>query len=459
MTIWIPDLSDRAGPLAVALADAIESDIADGKLRPGERLPPQRDLAYRLGVSVGTVTRSYGEARRRGLVAGRVGSGTFVREALSPAAGFGIHDPTGMIDLSVNLLQCEQWPEASRRALAELEKSSGAASLFEYQPAQGCARHRQTAADWIALPGFAPGAERIVICNGAQNALAVVLSALTRPGDVLLTEAATFPPVKVLAEMYGLRLEGVAMDSDGLDPAALDVAARAGPGRVLYTIPSLQNPTGTVMPEARRREIAEIARRHDLLIVEDDVTARLLEPTPTPIAAYAPERCWYVTSVSKSLAPGLRIGYLAAPNDDITPLLARMRALSWMASALSAEIVELWIRDGTAESLVRCNLHENKARTQMALDLLGPLPISDKVCPHVWVPLPDPWRTAELTSRLIAKGVRVAPAEAFVVSRSSAPPAIRISLSAARDRESLRRALTVIAETLAGDPVGESTIL
>ena len=461
MTIWTPDLSRRSGSFALGLADAIAEDIAEGRLRPGERLPPQRDLAAQLGVSVGTITRSYGEARRRGLVAGRVGSGTYVRDLKSPEAGFGVRDRTmsQAIDLAVNLVHCTLWPAAFDAALAKLSAMSDVAMLLEYAPTQGLERHRRTASTWIERPGFAPEPDQIAMCHGALHGLAAVLSALTRPGDVVLTEAATFPPVKVLAEMYGLRLEGVTMDAEGLDPAALDAVARATAARVLYTIPTLQNPTGAMMSDERRREIAAVARRHDLKIVEDDVIARLVDPPVTPIASHAPERTWYVTSVSKSLAPGLRIGYVAAPDSDLEPVLGRIRALGWMASALSAEIVEIWMRDGTAADLVRYQRRENKIRTDMARALLGGIEGADPVCPHIWLPLPSPWRTGDFVARLAGRGVGVAPSEAFAVSRMTAQPAVRISLSAALNRVSLQRALTFIAETLGADPLGEAAIL
>jgi DNA-binding transcriptional MocR family regulator len=446
--------------MALALADAIAEDIAGGRLQPGERLPPQRDLAYQLGISVGTVTRSYGEARRRGLVAGRVGSGTYVRDGAPAEAGFGIRDRAApqSIDLAVNLVHCTLWPAAFHAALADLSGTSRTAPLLEYVPAQGTLRHRQTGAAWIERPGFAPNPDRIALCHGAQNGIAAVLSALTRPGDTVLCEEATYPPVKVLAEMYGLKLEGVPLDAEGIVPAALDAIARTTGAGVLYLTPTLQNPTGAMMSDARRREIAAIARRHDLNLVEDDVVARLVDPPAAPIAAYAPDRTWYVTSVSKSLAPGLRIGYVAAPEGQIEPVLARIRALGWMASSLSAEIVEIWMQNGTADDLVRWHRRENRARIDMARAQLGDFADAGLACPHIWIPLPPPWRTGDFVSRLSAKGVAVAPSEAFAVSRMSAPPAVRISLSAATDRVLLRSALTTIAETLADDPVGETTI-
>ena len=454
-------MSRRSGSFALTLADAIAEDIAEGRLRPGERLPTQRGLAEQLGVSVGTVTRSYGEVRRRGLVSGRVGSGTYVRDIKSPEAGFGVRDRAmpQAIDLALNLVHSTLWPAAFDAALAKLSAMPDAARLLEYAPTQGLERHRRTASTWLERPGFAPAPDRVALCHGALHGVAAILSTLSRPGDVVLTEAVTFPPVKVLAEMYGLRLEGVAMDAEGLDPAALDAVARATAARVLYTIPTLQNPTGAMMSDGRRREIAAVARRHDLKIIEDDVVARLVDPPVTPIAAHAPERTWYVTSVSKSLAPGLRIGYVAAPDTDLEPLLGRIRALGWMASALSAEVVEIWMQDGTANDLVRYQRRENKVRTDMARAMIGGLEGADPVCPHIWLLLPPPWRTGEFVTRLAGKGVGVAPSEAFAVSRMTAQPAIRISLSAALSRVSLQKALTIIAETLGDDPLSEAAIL
>lgn len=470
MTIWTPDIAG-GGAKAALIAEAIAADIASGRLPAGERLPPQRDLAYRLGISVGTVTRAYAEAERRGLVAATVGRGTYVRDKAQVESPFGIAmerapdevAADGVIDLSANLSRCSLRQSVFDEALAALQGVPGSSELIEYQPAAGMRRHREAGASWIGRAGIDADPDRILICQGAQQVLAVVFSALTRPGDTVLTEALTFPPVKLQAEMLHFRLHGVAMDEYGLSPEALDAAARTTGAKVLYTIPTHQNPTGGIMPEERRREIARIAEAHDLRIVEDDVYGAMAAPCPPPITRFAPDRSWYVTSVSKCLAPGLRVGYLLCPNGETEPFAAKIRAMGWVNPPLCAEIAALWIRDGTADRLIEWHRRDRKESVALARTIFSSVSNDINDAPHLWLELPDPWRGSELAAESLRRGVRIAEGAAFSVGRDATVlpgrHAVRISLNAARNRDELETGLRIIASCLKSPPSAGSAIL
>lgn len=454
MTMWIPEIGGP-GAKATLIADAIAADIASGRLPAGERLPPQRDLAYRLGISVGTVTRAYAEAERRGLVSATVGRGTFVRDRAREGDRFGIDTERmadGVIDLSANLSRCTLRQAVFDDALAALRDRPGSSELLEYQPAAGMARHREAGAAWIERAGIDADPGRVLICQGAQQVLAVTFSALTRPGDTVLTEALTFPPVKLQAEMFHFRLHGVALDEHGLSPEALDAAARTTGAKVLYTIPTHQNPTGGIMPEARRREIARVADAHDLKIVEDDVYGSMAAPCPPPIARFAPRRTWYVTSVSKCLAPGLRVGYLLCPDDGVASFESRIRAMGWVNAPLSAEIATTWMRDGTADRLIDWHRRERKERVALARTILGGVSNAIEDAPHLWLKLPSPWRGGELAAEALRRGVRIAEGAAFAVGNDAARDAVRISLNAARDQAELEAGLRIVASCLQTSP-------
>ncbi|MPY71522.1 MAG: aminotransferase class I/II-fold pyridoxal phosphate-dependent enzyme [Alphaproteobacteria bacterium] len=466
MTIWLPELGDGRGGKARALADAIGAAIAEGRLRPGDRLPPQRELAWQLHVSLGTVTRGYDAARRRGLVEGHVGSGTYVCEPERPGVGFVLPadgpaagGAADAIDLSVDVYASPLWTEPFRHTLTALG-ADDASALLEYQSAAGMMRHREAAASWLRRPGFAPDAEDIVLTAGGQHALAIALSALGRPGDTLLVENLCYPPVKTLAEMYGLTLHGVALDGEGAIPDALEAACRSRAPRLLYLTPTLQNPTNAVMGAARRAEIVEIARRHDLLIVEDDVTGALSEDAPKPLTALAPERCCFVSSFSKTVAPGLRTGFLVAPAAERERVLSRARALGWMAPPVSCEIASRWIGDGTADRLREAVRRENRRRHEIAASVLDGLEESGSaaVSPHAWYRLPERWRSSGFVEAAQAHGVRIACTRSFAVN-GRAGTAVRISLSAAESRETLRRALAILARIGRGMPAADLAIL
>ncbi len=458
MTIWSPHLPARGGPCYLAIADALAADIARGRLAPGLRLPTHRDLAYRLGITVGTVSRAYGEAARRGLTSGEVGRGTYVRGDDAGADGVPElavteEDDGQLIDFSLNLPAAGEGARILGQALAELSKSDGLGALMEYQPDAGMRRHRAAGAAWLAESGVEASPERIVLTNGAQNGLAVTFAALAMPGDTVLTESVTYPGMKEFAAHMNLTLRGLEMDDDGIRPDSLIEACVTGRPRALYCMPNLQNPTTRVMPESRRREIAGIARRHDLLIVEDDVYGFLLRDRPPPLAAIAPEITVFVTSMSKSLATGLRVGYLHAPEDMAHRIAAAVRSDCRMATPLPAELVSRWIADGTARRMARWQHGEAVARQGIARRVLDGIAYeTHRDSYHLWLPLPEPWRAEDFTVQVRTRGVAVIPAEAFAAGRDLPPHAVRICLGAVRGRKRMEAGLRIIAETLGQRP-------
>jgi DNA-binding transcriptional MocR family regulator len=452
VTIWLPRLEGRGGPRYRAIADSLGDDIAAGRLAAGARLPTHRWLADQLGVTVGTVTRAYLEAARRGLLSGEVGRGTFVRQAV-------VDDTSGepvTLDLAHNhppMPALGPLSDVLQRTLATLAARPDLSSLLGYPADGGRPSHRDAGASWIERSGLRADPESVLVCGGSQHALTTVLATLFQPGDLLLAEAITYPGLKALANLLHIRLEGLPLDRDGLRPDALEDACGRGGARAVYVVPTIQNPTGNVMSEARRLEIAAIARAHGIAIIEDDIHALLPRERPRPIAAFAPERTYYLTSTSKTLAPGLRVGYILAPPGDAARLAAGVRATTWGAAPLMAEVVSAWIRDGTADALLEARRVEASARQALAAEALaGAEYEAHPVGYHLWLHLPEPWRSESFAAQAARRGVTVTPAEAFVVGRGAAPHAVRLCLGAPRSREALTRGLRLVAETLAGAP-------
>lgn len=448
MTIWRPRLSGRTGPRYLAIVEALAEDVARGELREGARLPTHRDLADSLRVTVGTVSRAYAEAARRGLVSGEVGRGTFVRGGTDEAG----EDPSGVCDLSQN-----HPPEpaarpqrtALRAALASLTAGPDLGLLLDYPAAGGSDEDREAGAAWIARTGLRVRPAEVLVCTGSQHGLTVVLATLLEPGDVLLTEALTYAGLQPVAGLLRLRLRGLPIDASGLRPDALEDACRDGGARALYLIPTLHNPTTATMPESRRREVAAIARAHGLAIVEDDVHGLLPAERPAPVATLAPERAYYLTSTSKTLAPGLRIAYVAAPPDDVPRLAASLRATTWAVAPLTAAIASHWIRGGTADALVEARRQEARARQAIARERLAGADFdAQPEAYYLWLRLPEPWRAESFAAEARARGVRVTPAEAFGVGRAALPHAVRVCIGAARSRETLARGLETVAGLL-----------
>jgi DNA-binding transcriptional MocR family regulator len=374
VTSWAPEIDGRDGPRYVALAEALADDVASGRLSAGQRLPTHRDLADRLGVTVGTISRAYAEAARRGLVSGEVGRGTFVRGRVAPAEAFILRNQRepGVIDLGQN--HPPPRVDASLRAafepaLVALARRDDAGGLFEYPRDGGGEADRAAGAAWLGRVGLLARAENVLVSSGSQHGITTVLGTLLTPGDLLLTEELTYAGLKSVASLLHLRLRGLPMDGEGVLPDALDQACRAGSPRAVYLVPTVHNPTVATMSERRRLEIVEVARRHGVAIVEDDIHALLPEDRPRPIASFAPELTYYLMSTSKTIAAGLRVSYILAPDGMFARLAATLRAIAWGASPFMAALATSWIEDGTADALVADRRRRAPARQERAAEL------------------------------------------------------------------------------------------
>jgi DNA-binding transcriptional MocR family regulator len=453
--MWSPTLDPGAEPKYQALVDAIDRDIDAGRLPPGTRLPTQRQLATRLGVAIGTVSRAYAMAEERGLLSGEVGRGTFVRRrepGLQEGANDEGDDPA-LLDLSKGRLVRDPRDPTLRRSLEALSRRPDLDRLVDfYQPAAGMARHRAAGSRWVARSGRETDPDRVVITSGAQHGAAVVLGTIARPGDVILTEEVTYAGIRALASLLHLQLRGLPLDEKGIIPDAFDAACRSGAARALFCMTNLQNPTGRTMPLDRRQEIAAIAVAHDVALIEDDVNGFLpAEPIP-PLAHLAPAHTYYVTGTSKSLAPGLRLGYVVAPAHRVERVAATIRASTWLTSPILAELVTAWIESGEADEMVAWKRSETAARHALALDILAPWLPPGPVSFHRWLPLPEPWRNETFVAQARARGVMVTPSEEFMVGRDSAPHAVRVCLGATLSRDRLEEGLRRLAGLLAQGP-------
>lgn len=457
MTMWKPELRETAVSRYVAIADAIARDVESGALLPGVRLPTHRDLAKHLGVTVGTVTRGYGEAERRGLTVGEVGRGTFVRgEDLEDHGWGGARQASpGVIDMSLATPWSLPKQEEGRllaQTVRDIAHDGGLDELLVYHADSAPLRHRAAAASWLSQAGVQVAPERVIVTAGAQHAMTVVFSTLLRPGDLVLTGDLTYPGMKALAQMLGLRLRGVALDDEGIRPDALDAACQDGGAHAMYLVPTDQNPTGATMSAERRQAVAKVARSHELLVVEDNVHGSLEPDAPASIMALLPERTVQLSTVSKSVAFGLRTGFIVAPDSLVERLRAGVRSTMWMPPPLMTEITTRWITDGTAERIAARKRTEMEFRQEMVRAALG-----SRCCVqggphaiHVWLTLPEPWRSDEFVAQAKQRGVLIAGAEAFAVGRQKVPHAVRVCLGSALRREDVARGLETLANILDG---------
>ncbi|HSR54005.1 MAG TPA: PLP-dependent aminotransferase family protein [Acidobacteriota bacterium] len=466
MTIWKPDLGSRSGPRYLAIADALQADIEEGRLKAGARLPTHRQLADALEVTVGTVTRAYAEAEKRGLTKGEVGRGTFVRpspESL-PVGSFGTlrdeDDAKGTADgpfelsLSVpHLPSCPEEGRALHEAFSALASDGQLSRLLESQPYAGAASHRRAGSRWFEEIGVPCEPSQVLICCGAQHAISVVLSSLCRPGDRILCEQLVYPGLRAAASLLGLRLRGVAVDREGLVPEALEEACGEDDFRVLYCTPTMQNPTGGILSEGRRRRIAEIVQSRSLMLIEDEVFHFLPDSPPRPISSRVPENSCLLLSTSKLVAPGLRVGFLRAPQQEVGAMASAIWATAWMAPPPMAELISRWIVKDELSLFAGWKRRQAQDRNRLAQQVLGDwLPQGTSPGMHLWLPLPEPWRAEQFAGQALARGVRVSSSEVFVAGRAAAPHAVRLSLCAESSRERMEEALQILRRLLQEGP-------
>jgi DNA-binding transcriptional MocR family regulator len=451
---WTPRLPADTQLLYVAIADALADDTESGRLSAGTRLPTHRALAATLGVDVTTVSRAYAEARRRGLVVGHVGRGTYVRGARSTATATA---PAPLVDLTVNLPPepSDTCDAAMRRSLADLARSPRMAALLAYAAVGGNTEHREAGVTWCATRGVPASVDRVLVFAGAQQALTSILSAHCEPGDVVLTEALTYPGFLAAARLLRLRVVGVATDRDGLVPDALAHTCRTNRPKLLLATPTLQNPTASVMPVSRRRRIATILRERGVGLVEDDTYAPLVPDAPRPLATLIPELAYFVSSLSKAVTPALRTAFVVAPSSSLAARLTpHLQATGWLAAPLMTEIASRWITDGVIATVVAERRAEAGARQAIVRDQLGlPRTAGSPHALHHWLELPRQWeRASDFVDALRRRGVLVTSGDAFAVDAAQPSRAVRVSLGAAANRLALSRALETVAAVLGEQP-------
>lgn len=435
-SILLEALASGSGAKYKRLAQAMEHRIQHGDIVAGSKLPTHRKLADSLGVTSGTVSRAYAELERLGLVVARVGDGTFAcQRGIERKRDEGFRtfadEPFEAFDMSRNMHIPGNEADVLARTLQELARDPQVLrELSLYTPDPGLPRHRQAGAKWLTHGDFVPQLDQVACVNGAQHGLLCTLMGLVRPGDTVATEQLTYPGLITIARFLGIKLVGVAMDEEGLLPESLDELCRTNRVSALYCTPTLQNPTNGILSSARREAITSVCRQQNLLIFEDEAHGVLVEDRPPPMSAFAPERSILISSLSKAVSAGLRVGYLHAPAALFSRLSAALRSSCWMATPLVQELASIWIENGTAREMKQRQVAEIGRRKDLVSSLLeGVRYKTHAQSPHFWIEVNEPWRASEIEADLRSKNYLISTAEPFTISRNDVPQFIRASVS------------------------------
>lgn len=432
-----------------AVFDRYAQAIRSGQLPAGSRLPTHRTLAAGERISLATATRVYRELEEMGLVSGETGRGTFVRD-LSLPPGHGVDQQVvaaDVVDLNFNYPSLPEQGDALREALRQLAMAGDIDSHLRYQPHAGRLAERDIIARHLTCQHFAPDAENVLIVNGAQHGLAMTVMGLLRPGDVVAVDALTYSGFKALAALYHLELAAIPCRPEGPDLQALHTLCQQRRVRAVYTMPTLHNPLGWVLNTGQRQALADLARQHDLLIIEDAAYARLVSHPPPPVVSYAPERTVYVTGFSKNIATGLRVGVVISPPRYRPEIERAIRATTWNTPTLISSLICAWIEDGTVARFETQKRQDARQRQQVAREVLCGLPVvSHPDSYFVWLPLGEESRADRLSNALMERRISVSTAEPFCVS-ATIPQALRIALGSV-PFDSLRPALLSVRDAV-----------
>ncbi len=454
MTIWKPEASALRRPAYLALANQVANAISQGSLSDGARMLTQRAMAKELGISVQTVSRAYEELIRRGLLSGETGRGTFVKALKREPEPPYIPERLGeVIDMSILKPICDPLHmKAMKTALAHLAETIPSSAVFSFRPNVVFPRHRAVALEWLKACGLTTSALNVSLTNGATAGMTVALMSTAARGSCVATEQVGHHTLVPLASYLGLSLKDVAIDDQGMVPDALDRLCREMSVRSVFVQPTAINPTATTMGAERRARLVAVARSYDLAIIENDVLGPLVADRPPPLAQLAPERTLYITSFSKIVMPGLRIGYLVVPDRYVAAATNRHLVTNWMATPLVAEIATRWVEDGTAMRLVRWQRDALHRRHAVAAEVLDQVTFrSQPESLHIWLPLNPGRSESTFVSQARLQGVAIAPGASFWTGADPSPPAVRISLGSITEGE-LRTGLRIVGTLLRAPP-------
>ena len=452
--IWLPKIDKTKRGVYHAIVDAMRHDIEAGVLKAGDQLPPQRELAWQLQVNLTTISRAYREAMRQHLIGGEVGRGTYILANSAEASLFELRDKglakgrtqTDFIDLSTNIPARNASDNRFNQTLRTITAANLTTLYEEYHAPMLLDQLKIAATKWLNWRKMPSKPENIVLAGGAQTALQAILIALCNAGDSILVEQYTFPGMKDFARQFGLKLIPINMDKQGILPNELTKIAKKNNAKYIILVPNHQNPTGAVMSAERQQQVAKTIVAQNLTLIEDDVYGGL--SNMPPLSALLPDQAIYLTSLSKTVSFGLRVGFIHTKTEHLAALTHATNLTQWSLSPIMMQMAIDWIEDGTAFDKAAWQLSEISERRKIADNILPKNNIStrDKNSPHLWLNIPQ---SIDIQSECEKIGLNIAPVSIFLPQqRQKHQNHIRISLVAPATRQNLAIGLKRLAEIL-----------
>ncbi|MBS4960116.1 MAG: PLP-dependent aminotransferase family protein [Clostridiales bacterium] len=450
---WKPERSRLKGPYYLALASALEEDIMSGLLPAGTRLPPQRELADFLDLNFTTITRAYKICTQKGLIYAVTGNGTFVSPKGAQAATIPVDSlRKGCIDLGL----VSSFEECNCMVTEAVKKTAGRKyleQLLTYEDSGGVWHHKAAGAKWLEKIGISVPPQEVAIASGGQNALAVTIFGLFSPGHKIAVDEYTYSNFRELAKMFMIKLVPVSSDSKGMIPEELDRICHMNEIQGVFLMPSCANPTTIQIPYSRKKELAQIIKKRNMILIEDDfhafLTADVSEIYGTPMFSMIPEQTIYISSMSKALCTGLRVAYIAAKGSLLERVQQAMFNLNVKTSALDSEVITELINSGRAEGIVKKKRELASEANAIFRGFFPEIqPIGNPFSFFRWLPIKKSQDGHLFEEEMMKKGIRVFHSDRFLSGIPEKKQFIRVSLASSGAMSYLKEGLQILKNQL-----------
>lgn len=445
---WKPQKSDLEKPYYLSIASCLEKDILEGILPENTKLPPQRELADFLDLNLSTITRAYKLCELKGLLYAVTGKGTFISPGISAQDTF-LDRNSHVIEMGMiqPFYECNQSIlNASQLVLSNPDNIN----LFEYSNPFGTKRQIKSALKWLHHYGINAVKDNILLSAGAQNALSIILISLFKAGDKIAVDEFTYTNFKRLANFLHIQLIPIKTDEYGMSPSSLFQTCKNTEIKGIYLMPTCSNPTSIFMPADRRQEVADLARKFNLLLIEDDIYSFLSPGDVKSFYSMLPEQTIHICSISKSLSAGLRVAFLAFPPKYKEALVSGMLNINLKTVSINGEIVAELIESGEAFKIVQNKIALSRNRNQIFQSIFH-IPIRDEIARFFyWIPIPDYLSSEELEIQALQKGVHILGSHRFAMNSKQSSAYFRVSITSPKNHNDLNNGLFILKNLLAG---------
>ncbi len=443
---WKPSLENTTLPFYQALATQLEEDIRNGILLPGTKLPPQRELADYLDINLSTITRAFKICMQKGLIVSSTGNGTYISSDVVYDSNMLILSPLEEKVIEMGAILPNRFPNKHViEAIESVLKEPNADILMQYNSNLYNTRQRLMAARWISKNGFTIEHQNILFASGGQNALTAVLAGLFHAGDKIACDAFTYPGLKSTAKLLSIILIPLKECTD----EALNNAYKYHNIKGIYLIADYHNPTTHVMDMHTRQTIASFAKKNNIIILEDAINALLTTNKYPPIYTLAPEQTIYFISLSKTIAPGLRLAYVLAPSQYQNNISTALYNMNISVSPLLGQAAATLIQSGAADTILSERQLFIIARNRIVNEYLSSYQVKgDDTCPFRWLILPDRFTSHVFEQLARASKVQVYAADRFLVGSTLPYEAIRFSVVSEEKTDNFIKGMQIIKKLL-----------